>query len=77
MKYLISPEKRQFKAMLSSFVLDSLNGTPWDLNDVRVLDGYRNYYHMVEGETIDAILKAVGDKYHVDVVRMIKEQLRV
>ena len=69
-------KKRQFRAMLASFVLDTINGHTWDLNDVQVLDGYRNYYRMVEGETIDNIVKAIGDKYNVDIVKMIKEQLR-
>lgn len=69
--------KRQFQAMLSSFVLDTLNGNRWDLEDVRALEGYRNYYHMVEGEVIDNIVTHIGDKYNVDIVKMLKEQLRV
>jgi len=69
-------KKRQFQAMLSSFVLDTRNGNPWSLEDVQVLDGYRNYYRMVEGETIDAIVNHIGAKYNADIVKMIKEQLR-
>ena len=30
--------KREFEAMLCSFVLDTANGKPWDLNDVQVLE---------------------------------------
>ena len=69
-------KKRQFKAMLTSFVLDTRNGVCWDPHDIQVMDGYRNYYSMVEGETIDEIVNAIGNKYNVDVVKMIKEQLR-
>lgn len=69
-------KKRQFKAMLNSFVLDTVNGDPWDISDVRVLDGYRNYYRMVEKETIDKIVDTVGAKYHVNIPAMIKAQLR-
>lgn len=69
-------KKRQFQAMLSSFVLDTQHGTPWSTEDVQQLDGYRNYYHMVEGKTIDAIIKHIGDKYDVDIVKLIKDQLR-
>ena len=69
-------KKRQFQAMLSSFVLDTQHGNPWSLEDVQVLDGLRNYYRMVEGETIDNIIKHIGNKYQVDIVDMIKIQLR-
>ena len=69
-------KKRRFQAMLSSFVLDTQHGTMWSLEDVMQLEGFRNYYKMVEGETIDRIVKHVGDKYGVDIVKLIKEQLR-
>lgn len=69
-------KKRLFKAMLTSFVLDTKNGNLWDLNDVQVMEGHRNYYRMVEGDTIDELVSAVGRKYGVNVVQMIKEQLR-
>ena len=69
--------KRQFQAMLTSFTLDTLHGTQWPLEDVQQMEGYRNYYRMVEGETIDNIVTHIGQKYNVDVVKMIKEQLRV
>lgn len=69
-------KKRQFQAMLSSYVLDRQNGSPWALEDIQVLDGYRNYYRMVEGETIDRIVAHIGAKYNVDIVKFIKEDLR-
>ena len=69
-------KKRQFQAMLSSYVLDRQNGNPWPLEDIQVLDGYRNYYRMVEGETIDRIVAHVGAKYGVDIVKHLKEDLR-
>jgi len=72
-----SKRKRQFQAMLSSFVLDTVNGTPWELEDIQVLEGYRNYFKMIEGDTIDALVNHIGEKYNVDIVKMIKEQLKV
>ena len=62
--------------MLSSYVLDRQNGNPWSLEDIQVLDGYRNYYRMVEGETIDRIVAHIGAKYNVDIVKLIKADLR-
>lgn len=69
-------KKRQFQAMLASYVMDKQNGVNWDLNDVQVLEGYRNYYRMIEGDTIDKIIEHIGKKFKVNIVRMIKDDLR-
>ena len=68
--------KKRFQAALNSFVLDHLNGKPWEIGDVQVLEGKRNYYHGVEGEAIDGLVKHVGDKHGVDICEMIKTMLR-
>ena len=71
-----SKKKRQFQAMLNSYILDRKNNHPWDISDIRVLDGYRNYYRMVEGEAIDRIVEHIGKKYGVNVTAMIHEDLK-
>ena len=71
-----SKRKREFQAMLSNYVLDRQNGMPWSLEDVQILEGHRNYYRMVEGETIDKIVSHIGAKYGVNIVKMLKEDLR-
>ena len=71
-----SQKKRQFQAMLSNFVQDSVHNNMWDLNDVQVLEGLRNYYTMIEGEAIDNIVAKLGAKYGVNIRSMIKEQLK-
>lgn len=38
-----SKKKRQFEAMISNYIMDKQHGKSWSLNDVQVLDGYRNY----------------------------------
>lgn len=68
--------KREFQAMLSSFILDTVNGKPWPVEDVRTMEGLRNYYIMVEGDTIRGIVDHISRKYNVDVVRMIKNVIR-
>ena len=70
-------KKRQFKAMLTSYVLDRKNGKAWDLHDIQVMEGLRNYYRMVEGEAIDDIVQKIGEKFGVNIVAAIKEDLRV
>lgn len=68
-------KKRQFQAMLSSYVMDRKNGKPWAIQDIQVMEGYRNYYRMVEGETIDGIVSHIGEKFGVDICKMIKQDL--
>lgn len=70
-------KKKQFQSMLFSYVKDRMNGDPWDKGDIQVLEGYRNYYHMVEGEAIDRIVEHIGKKLNVDINSLIKEDLRV
>ena len=69
-------KKRVFKAMITSFILDTRSGNKWPLDDVQRLAGYRNYYRMVEKETIDAMIGHIERKYDADVNRMLKEELQ-
>lgn len=70
-------KKRQFQAMLASYAMDKIHGKQWDRTDIQVMDGYRAYYKMVEGDAIDRIVTHVGKKLGVDIMKMIKEDLRV
>lgn len=69
-------KKRQFQAMLSSYVMDKKNGRNWDVSDIMTMEGYRNYYRMVEGDTIDKIVDHLSQKFGVDIVGLIKDDLR-
>lgn len=71
-----SKKKKQFHAMLASYVMDKKNGIEWNKEDVQVMEGYRNYYRMVEREKIDNMVKSIGDKFNVDIPMLIKEDLR-
>ena len=68
--------KRRFQAMLSSYVMDKKNGKAWDIHDVQVMEGLRSYYRMVEGENIDKIVSHLSQKFDVDVLKLIKADLR-
>lgn len=70
-------KKRQFQAMLSSYVMDKKNGKDWNKSDIQTMEGYRNYYRMVEGETIDKMVDHLSKKFGVDIVGLIKADLRV
>lgn len=68
--------KRTFAAMIHSYAMDKLNGKQWELHDVQVMEGYRNYYRMIEKDAIDAIVTKLDSKLSINVVSMIKEDLR-
>lgn len=68
--------KRQFQAMLASYVMDKQHGTDWDRSDIQAMEGYRNYYRMVEGESIDKVVEHIGKKFNVNIVQLIKDDLR-
>lgn len=68
--------KRQFQAMISSYIMDKKNGVAWDKSDIQTMDGYRNYYRSIEHDAIDGIIKHINQKFGVDVVSMIKQDLR-
>ena len=69
-------KKRRFQSMLHNYIQDHKNGIRWNLEDVQAMHGLYNYYHMVEGDTIDAIVRHVNLKHEVDVLRMMKQDMR-
>lgn len=70
-------KKRKFQAMISSYIMDKKNGKSWDLNDVQIMMGYLNYFKMVEGdEPIDGMINHIGEKFGVNVMQLIKDDLR-
>lgn len=68
-------KKKQFQNMLGAYIRDKKAGNDWDLNDVQVMEGLRNYYSCVEKETIGRIIQHINEKYGVDVLAMIKADL--
>ena len=65
-------KKKQFKAMVNSFILDHLNQKPWPLDDVNYLAGLLSYYTMVERDYFNHMIDAYNTKYHVDFRTMLK-----
>lgn len=67
--------KARFRAMICSYILDRKNGKMWDLHDVQVMNGLKNYYDMVEPDYVAGVIKFNNEKYNTDVERCIKEDL--
>ena len=68
--------KKRFESALTSFAKDFKADMPWTREDTQILAGQLSYYRMVEGDTIDAIVKHIGEKHGVDISCAIKEILR-
>lgn len=69
--------KQKFRAMLASYIMDKSNSKAWDYSRVSRLNGYINYYRMIEGDRIDDVIKHVESKFNVSVLDMIAQDLRV
>ena len=57
--------------------MDKSNSKAWDYSRVSRLNGYINYYRMIEGDRIDDVIKHVESKFNVSVLDMIAQDLRV
>lgn len=69
-------KKRQFQSMLYNYITDKKNGVAWSREDLMVMQGLHSYYRMVEERAIDAIVQHINEKMNVNVIRLIKEDLR-
>lgn len=68
-------KKHQFKAMLFSLMMDRKNHKHWCLHDLQTLQGYINYYRMVEPEIINSIIDTYSKNFNYDIERYIKEEI--
>lgn len=68
-------KKQLYRAMVCNYILDRKNDKPWELHDVQVLRGLTNYYHMIEPEYIEGVIKFNNEKFNVNFLRCMKEDL--
>ena len=68
--------KRQFKAMCTSYINDNKNDNPWEKHDVQVFAGLLSYYRMIEKEYFDHIIEQYNQKFLFDIEARIKQDLR-
>lgn len=48
----------------------------WDLEDLQKFMGKINYYHMVEPEVMDDLISRYNNRFNVDIMSMLKDDLR-
>ena len=69
-------KKKAFEAMLFNYAKDKCNNIKWSLEDIQTLEGLRNYYTMIEGETINRIIKHLSNKTEIDIIDSIRKDLK-
>ncbi len=67
--------KKEFQRLAYQYITESKSGSKWPLEEVQHLQGLYSYYHMVEPETFDRIIKFMNEKYNADILTMIKADL--
>lgn len=68
--------KDSLKASIHDYVMCKKNGKPWDLGDVRHLDGTIAYFKKVEREYTTGLLNSLSQKYEFNIVNSIRADLR-
>ena len=69
-------KKKTFKAMCCSYIASKQNNQPWDRHDLEVFNGLISYYKMVEKDYILYTIDHYNQKYGVNMMAMIREDLR-
>lgn len=61
--------------MLHNYIMDRRNGIAWDKHDIQVMQGYYNYYSMIEPKAINDMIDQMNVKLGVNILRAIKDDL--
>ena len=64
--------KKQFKAMMTNFILDTIHDKPWPVEDVATLKGKLSYYKMIEPTYFEGIVYNMERKWCVSVKQLFK-----
>lgn len=70
-------KKKRFKAMCCNFIMDSKNNVPWSHEDLEQFQGIISYYKMVEKEAIESIIEKANQKFSVNMLALLKEQVSI
>lgn len=70
-------KKKRFKAMCCNFIMDTKHNISWSREDLEQFQGIMSYYRMVEREAIDSIIEKANQKFAVDMLKLLKEQINI
>lgn len=68
--------KKTFKVSLFAFGNSIKDRQPWSIEDTQHLQGLYSYYKMVEGDTIDQMVRKYSDKFGFDLLFMMKKIIK-
>lgn len=68
--------KERFKAMCHSYVLSKQTDQPWSREEIQSFSGQISYYKMVEPDYIQEAIGFYNEKFGVNLMRMIRDDLR-
>lgn len=68
---------KMFRSAMKNYIDAKKRGETWELEDLQKFMGKLNYYHMVEPEVIDDLVHRYNEKFGVDVMAMLKDDLRL
>lgn len=69
-------KKKQFKAMCNNYIVDRQRNIKWNLHDLQAFSGLIAYYKMVERDEIQRIIEHYNQKYHTNLMTMLRRDLR-
>ena len=77
LKITIGARKKQiWRSMMNEYLKRRTTSDAWDLHSIQELQGLTNYYRKIEPDYFDFCLKRFGDKYHINVIRAIRDDIR-
>lgn len=70
--------KRRFESMLHNYYTARINrNNVWSVDEIQHLLGLYSYYKMVESETMEKIIQAFNSKWSIDVIEMMKDDVKI
>lgn len=65
-----------FKAKLHSFIMDEINGKPWNHQEIEKLNGLLSYVYSIEAQTANHIVTHLEKKYKFQILKTIRNKLK-
>lgn len=67
--------KKHFRAMVHSYIMDKKNGKAWELHDLQTFAGIYSYYRMVERDYIDKLIESINERNQVNFEALLRADL--
>lgn len=68
-------KKQAYRAMLSDYIKNRLNGNPVDIKEQQVLHGLLNYYSSIEPDYWKNAIDRYNKRHNIDLIAMLRESV--